>query len=407
MEDSKNKKALAAIKKALAITGIFFLGILAGYFLRINLVDSETAEFDDLFQPFYQAWNIIHEQYLEQPVDDKALMQGAIKGMMESLGDPYTAYMNPDEYAEQNAPLLGEYTGIGAYVDTSGDALIFISPMPGSPAESAGIKPGDKVVMIDGEDMTGVEPGLVLKKILGPAGTTVKIVVEREGQSGRIEFEIERAVIAIPTVEEEMLDNQVGYIRLYSFSVNSAGEFESALQTLLDDGADSLIVDLRSNTGGFVDTAVDITSAFLESGTILIEEWGDGTRNEYYANENPIAAEIPLVVLMDGGSASASEIMAGALQDYDRATLVGTTSYGKGLIQNWIPLINNNGAIRVTIARWLTPNEQQIQGDGLTPDIMVEFTEEDIQSANDVQLQAALDYLLKDKIAASENGNTN
>jgi len=407
MEDSKNKKALAAIKKALAITGIFFLGILAGYFLRINLVDSETAEFDDLFQPFYQAWNIIHEQYLEQPVDDKALMQGAIKGMMESLGDPYTAYMNPDEYAEQNAPLLGEYTGIGAYVDTSGDALIFISPMPGSPAESAGIKPGDKVVMIDGEDMTGVEPGLVLKKILGPAGTTVKIVVEREGQSGRIEFEIERAVIAIPTVEEEMLDNQVGYIRLYSFSVNSAGEFESALQTLLDDGADSLIVDLRSNTGGFVDTAVDITSAFLESGTILIEEWGDGTRNEYYANENPIAAEIPLVVLMDGGSASASEIMAGALQDYDRATLVGTTSYGKGLIQNWIPLINNNGAIRVPIARWLTPNEQQIQGDGLTPDIMVEFTEEDIQSANDVQLQAALDYLLKDKIAASENGNTN
>lgn len=407
MQNPKFSRTFAVLKKVLIVILIFSIGAFSGFFLRINLVDSETAAFDELFQPFYQAWNIVHEQYLEQPVDDVALLQGAIKGMMDSLGDPYTAYMTPDEFEQENAPLLGEYTGIGAYVDTSGDALIFISPMPGSPAEAAGIKAGDRVVMIDGEDMTGIQPSLVLKKILGPAGTTVKITVEREGQSGQIEFEIERAVITIPSIESEMLAGQVGYIRIYSFGTHTAGEFESSLTELLDAGAGSLIVDLRSNTGGFVESAVDITSDFLESGTVLIEEWGDGTRNEYEADQNPLAADIPLVILMDGGSASASEIMAGALQDYGRAKLIGTTSYGKGLIQNWIPLVGENGAIRVTIARWLTPKEQQIQGDGLTPDILVEFSEADIAAGNDVQLQAALDYLRQAEIALSENENPN
>jgi carboxyl-terminal processing protease len=400
MKNIKANKTLSTITIILVVLITFTAGTVLGYFVRINPTNTES--FDKLFQPFYQAWNIVHNQYLEQPVDDVALMQGAIKGMMDSLGDPYTAYMDPEEYLEQNTPLQGEYTGIGAYVDTSGGALVFISPMPGSPAETAGIKPGDTVLTIDGEDMTGIEPDLVLKKILGPAGTSITITVQREGESDPLEFVIERAVISIPTVEHELLDNQIGYIRLYSFSSNSADEFADGLNSLLDEGATSLIVDLRSNSGGFVDTAVDITSDFIESGTILIEEWGDGTRNEYTADEKPIASDIPLVVLVDGGSASASEIMAGALQDYERATLIGTTTYGKGLIQNWIPLIDDNGAIRVTIARWLTPKEQQIQGNGLTPDIKVEFTEEDIQAVNDVQLNAAVDFLNKQNGKVSE-----
>jgi carboxyl-terminal processing protease len=407
MDNPKIKFTKPLIIKILIGLIIFLLGGLSGYFLRANLVDSRTAKFDKLFQPFYQAWNIVHEQYLEQPVDDVALMQGAIKGMMDSLGDPYTAYMNPQEFEEQNTPLQGEYTGIGAYVDVSGDALIFISPMPGSPAEAAGIKPGDKVVMIDGEDMTGIEPSLVLKKILGPAGTTVKITVEREGQSGRFDFEVQRAVITLPTVTKEMLQDHIGYLRLSSFASNSAAEFDSALKALLDEGATSLIVDLRANTGGFVDTAVSITSDFLKSGTILIEEWGDSSRNEYYASGKTIDTDTPMVVLVDGGTASASEIMAGALQDSGRAKLVGVKTYGKGLIQNWIPLINNNGAIRVTIARWLTPKEQKIQGNGLIPDFNVELTDADIQARNDVQRQAAIDYLrgLNKTISQSENTN--
>jgi carboxyl-terminal processing protease len=398
-----NNKTGQTIRIVLVVCLIFIAGAFTGYYFQLN--PTGKPGFNKLFQPFYQAWNIVHDQYLEQPVDDTALMQGAIKGMMDSLGDPYTGYMDPEEYRLQNTPLQGEYTGIGAYVDTSGDTLVFISPMPDSPAEAAGIQSGDTVIMIDGEDMRGIEPDLVLKKILGQAGTTVVITVQREGETEPIEFTIERAVISIPTVEQTMLENQVGYIRLYSFSSNSADEFSTALNSLLDEGAQSLIVDLRSNSGGYVDTAVDIISNFIDSDTILIEEWGDGTRNEYTARGNPIAPDIPMVLLVDGGSASASEIMAGALQDYGRAELIGTTTYGKGLIQNWIPLMDNNGAIRVTIARWLTPKEQQIQGNGLTPDIKVEFTEQDIQAENDVQLNAALQYL--QNFALEKNGNVN
>lgn len=398
-----NKRTVLIIITIITGILIFTAGIGTGYFLTTHLVPSEMAEFEELFQPFYQAWNIIQTQYLEQPVDDVSLMQGAIKGMVESLGDPYTAYMDQEEFLEQNAPLQGEYTGIGAWVDTSGDALIFISPMPDSPAEEAGIKPGDMVVMIDGEDMRSVEPDLVLKRILGPAGTVVHITVQRENETELIEMEIERAVITVPTVDSELLENEIGYIRLYSFGANSTSEFAAAMNELIGNGSESLIVDLRANSGGFVETAVEISSYFLESGTVLIEEWGDGSRDEYTANEKPISTEIPVVILVDGGTASSSEIMAGALQDYDRATLIGTTTFGKGLIQNWIPLVGENGAIRVTIAHWLTPKEQEIQGNGLTPDIVVEFTDEDIQNLNDVQLQSALDYLVNQNTTAVEN----
>ena len=399
-----NTKAGQIITIVLVFCLVFIAGAFTGYYFQLN--PTGNPGFNELFKPFFQAWDIVHDQYLEQPVDDTLLMQGAIKGMMDSLGDPYTGYMDPEEYRLQNTPLQGEYTGIGAYVDTSGDALIFISPMPDSPAEAAGIQSGDTVIMIDGEDMRGVEPDLVLKKILGPAGTTVVITVEREGEAEPLEFTIERAVIAIPTVDQTMLEDQVGYIRLYSFSSNSADEFNSALTALLDEDAQSLIVDLRGNSGGYVDTAVDIISNFINNeDTVLIEEWGDGSRNEYTARGNPSAPDIPMVILVDAGSASASEIMAGALQDYGRAELIGTTTYGKGLIQNWIPLLDDNGAVRVTIARWLTPHEQQIQGDGLTPDITIEFTDEDIQAGNDVQLNAALEYLQQNSI--KENGNIN
>ena len=399
-----NSKTGQTIAIVLVVCLIFMAGAFTGYYFQLN--PTGGSGFNHLFKPFYQAWDIVHDQYLEQPVNDTLLMQGAIKGMMDSLGDPYTGYMDPEEYRQQNTPLQGEYTGIGAYVDTSGDALIFISPMPNSPAEAAGIQPGDTVIMIDGEDVRGMEPDLVLQKILGPEGTTVVIIVQREGESEPIEFTIERAVITIPTVEQTMLEDQIGYIRLYSFSSNSAEEFNTALTTLLDDGAQRLIVDLRSNSGGYVDTAVDIISDFInKDNIILIEEWGDGSRNEYTARGNPLAPDIPMVLLVDGGSASASEIMAGALQDYGRAKLIGTTTYGKGLIQNWIPLADDSGAVRVTIARWLTPKEQQIQGNGLTPDITVEFTDEDIQAGNDVQLSAALKYL--QQFSLEENGNIN
>jgi len=393
-------------KKILFIVGIFgFLGFVAifliGFFFgqstQLNastlLFMNENSDMDDLFSPYLEAWEIVHDQYLEQPVNDIDLMHGSIQGMMGSLGDPYSAYLDPEEFREQNAPLEGEYTGIGAWVDTSGEFLIIVSPMPNSPAEDVGLKPGDVVKKIDNQDVTNLDPSLVLRKILGPADTQVLITIIREGEPDLLEFEITRAVIPVPSVESELINEHIGYIRLYTFGTNSYDDFSQAVTQLLGQGADNLIIDLRNNTGGYVDSAIDITSIFLEEKVVLIEEWGDGTTKDYLTSKDPITLDTPLYILVNKGTASASEITAGALQDYNRAILIGTTTFGKGLIQNWIPLKGDNGAIRISIAHWLTPYGRQIQDMGLTPDIEIEFTETDYYNGIDTQLEKAIEEI--------------
>ena len=388
------------------IGAIFSTGVIAGMLLPTHLF-SRTAfaasdDRSDKLAPFFQAWDIVHDQFLIQPVDDQKLLQGAIRGMMESLEDPYSAYMDPEEYRAQNTPLQGEYTGIGAWVDTTGEFLVITSPMPNSPAEKAGLMPGDRVVRIDGDDMQGLDPIMVLDRILGPEGTVVRIGVLRENVEQILEFDIERAKIQVPSVESRVIDDNIGYIRLYTFGSNSYQEFRGALIDLKNQKIKGLIFDLRNNTGGYVDTAVDITSLFIEKDTILIEEWGDGTRDTYKSKNEPIAKDIPLIILINQGSASASEITAGALQDYGRAVILGTPSFGKGYIQNWIPLNDDYGAIRITIARWLTPKERQIQDFGLTPDIVVEFDQPFAELEEDIQIEEAIKYLSV-KISANSN----
>jgi carboxyl-terminal processing protease len=191
-----------------------------------------------------------------------------------------------------------------------------------------------------------------------------------------------------------MLENNVAYINLYQFSINAGEEFQAALEELLAQEPVGIILDLRDNTGGYLDAAIDITSFFIEDGPIMIEEWGDGTEHTYDALGNALAPDLPLVVLVNGGSASASEITAGAIQDRGRGTLVGSTTYGKGSVQNWIELEGDNGAIRVTVARWLTPNGKQIHGIGLTPDVEVEYTQEDFDAGIDPQLDKAIQLLM-------------
>jgi len=359
-----------------------------------NYLSSSDPELATLFSPFFEAWNIVHEQYIDQPVDDVKLMQSAIGGMMEGLGDKHSSYMDPETYQQVNAPLMGSYTGIGAWVDTSGESLVIIAPMPGSPAEAAGILSGDTVIAIDGKDMTGVDPNVVLQSILGPADTKVTLTITREGVDQPLEITITRATIEIPVIEYEMLDNNIGYIYLSQFSVNAGEEVRKALNDLMAQNPQGLILDLRDNTGGFLDAAFDVTSAFIEVGPIMIEETGDGAKQTYSAYGNAIAPDIPLVVLVNGGSASASEITAGAIQDRGRGMLVGTTTYGKGSVQNWIELEGDNGAIRVTIARWLTPNGKQINDIGLTPDVVVDYTQADADAGIDPQREKAIEILL-------------
>ncbi len=352
-------------------------------------------DLQSLFAPFWQAWDIVHEQFVDQPLDDTKLMQGAIRGMLQALDDPHTAYMDPYEFEQANIPLEGEYEGIGAWVDPDAEYLTIVAPMPDSPAEKAGMLPGDEIVAVNGEDMTGVDGNLVIRKVMGPAGTEVRLTVRREGEPELLEFVITRASITIPSVEGEMLEEGIAYVRLYTFGERTTRDLRATLRDLLKEDPKGLILDLRGNGGGFLDTAVEVASQFIPKGSILVERFGDGTEQVYRAQRGGLATDIPLVVLIDGGSASASEIVAGAIQDLGRGLLVGETSFGKGSVQNWIPLSGNQGAVRVTIARWYTPNGRLIQQQGLEPDVAVEITEEDIKAGRDPQLEKAIELLLK------------
>ncbi len=360
-----------------------------------DALDAATPEdLRTLFEPFWQAWDLVNEQYVSQPVDQAQLMRGAISGMLDSLGDPNTGYLDPDEYRRANAPLEGEYEGIGAWVDTSGDYLTIISPMKGSPAEEAGLQSGDKVIAVDGEDMTGVDPSLVLRKVLGPEGTTVRLTLTREGVEEPIEVSIVRKKISVPTLEGELREEGILYIQIYTFGEKTDEDLRALLREYRSSEPVGLILDLRNNPGGYLDTAIRVVSEFIDEGIVMYEEYGDGKRTTFRARGNGLATEIPLVVLINEGSASASEITAGAIQDRGRGLLVGTKSFGKGTVQKWTPLDDDQGAVKITIARWLTPNEQEIHGVGLTPDVEIPFTEEDIQAERDPQLEKAVELLL-------------
>lgn len=348
-------------------------------------------EYQDLFAPFWETWDIIHEEYLEQPVDDLALMRGAIDGMLNSLGDDYTFYMTPDEYKQANESMEGEYQGIGAWVDTSGDYVEVISPMKGAPADEAGLLPKDLVIAIDGEDMTGIPGDLVLQRILGPAGTDVTLTILRGEET--FDVTITRANIVVPTVESEMLEGNIAYVALLDFGGNSTEQLRKALRELLRQDPVGLVFDLRNNGGGYLNTAIQVVSEFIPEGVVMYEQYGDGKTLKYQAIPGGLATEIPMVVLVNEGTASASEITAGAIQDYNRAPLIGVTTFGKGLVQSWIALEDDAGAVRVTIAQWLTPDGRQIGNEGLKPEYEVEMTEEDYAAGNDPQLDKALEVL--------------
>jgi carboxyl-terminal processing protease len=371
------------------------------------------AEVQELFMPFWENWALAHSP------DDQALMQGAISGMLESLGDQHTSYMNPDQFTQANIPLDGTYEGIGAWVDPNMEYLTIVSPMTGSPAEAAGLLPGDEIIAVDGDDMTGVDGNLVIRRVLGPAHSKVVLTIRREGVEEPFDVEITRAKIAIPSLEARMLDDDVAYIHLFTFGEDTKDELRTALKDLLAQKPVGLVFDLRNNGGGYLVSAIEVASEFIDDGVIMYEEYGDGSRDTYEALGHGLATDLPMVVLINEGTASASEIVSGAIQDYGRAPLVGVTSFGKGSVQNWIPLSNNQGAVRVTIARWLTPNERQIHQIGLEPDYpiigvsqaaiddgfdidslgmepdqIVILSAEDVQAGKDPQLDKAIEVLL-------------
>jgi carboxyl-terminal processing protease len=410
MENKKTRTILILFTIFIFIAGSFSAGLWLGFRLSTRSASTYTEQSAEtsnsqqatstpvdtqtLFKPFWQAWDLVHQDYYQQPVDDTLLMQGAIRGMMDSLGDPHSSYLDPDELQQANMPLEGSYEGIGAWVDTTQDYLTIISPMPGTPAERAGLKAGDEIIAVDGKDMTAIDPSIVLRSVLGPAGTDVTLTILRKDADEPFDVTLTREKITLQSVAGKMLENNIAYIQLSTFGDTTIDDLHAKLKELLANQPIGLILDLRNNGGGYLDTAVAVISEFISSGTALIEEYGDGTQITHSIDPGGLATNIKLVVLVNEGSASASEITAGAIQDYDRGILIGTVTYGKGSVQQWIDLVNNQGAVRITVAHWLTPNGRQINGVGLTPDITVPMTQDDVDNNLDPQLDRAVQYLL-------------
>jgi carboxyl-terminal processing protease len=405
------KYILIAVLAVFLLTGAFSGGFVAGHFTSLGALDSlpmfqhlttpsgaadaTPDSLKTLFTPFWETWDLVHRQYVDQPVDDLKLMRGAISGMLASLGDKHTSYMDPTQYQEANSSLSGAYEGIGAYVDTTGDFLKVITPISQSPAEKAGIRAGDVIIAIDGVSMKGINPEVARQKVLGPAGSTVTLGVQRTGVAQPFDVKIVRAQITIASVESKMLDNNVAYIKLNTFGETTTQELTTQLKDLLAKKPQGLILDLRNNGGGYLQTAVEVASQFIKSGVIVSERYGDGRPvDKSFAISGGLATDIPMVVLVNEGTASASEIVSGAIQDYARGKLVGVTTYGKGSVQIWTPLSNNQGAVRITIAKWLTPKDRTIHEIGLTPDVVVQMTKDDYAAGRDPQLDAAVKALL-------------
>ncbi len=413
-----NLKVIRIIAVIVTVICVFVTGVSAGVIIEsIGIIRNHYAEISDysrtaefmlpdkqnrtstkedtetIFEPFWESWDLLHEYFVDQPLDDNAMMEGAIRGMISALNDPHTRYATPDEYKEEVESSAGEYQGIGAYVDVTGDYVKINSTIPGSPAEEAGLQNGDLVIALNGEDVTGIDPNVVLLDIRGPEGTSVRLTIRR-GEDEPFDVDIVRRRIETASVESEMLDNGIAYISMSQFGDNTTSELRNALDTLMKDKPKGLILDLRNNGGGWLDTAVDTASEFLPVGTlVLIEKEGDGRETRYVTHRGGgRALDVPMVVLINEGSASASEIVTGALRCHERATVIGKTSYGKGSVQIQ-PQLSNGGAISVTIARWYLPDDTLIHGIGIAPDIEVEYTEEDYQNEADPQLDAAIEFL--------------
>lgn len=346
------------------------------------------------FSLFWEAWKKLEEKFVDpEKIDYQKMIYGAISGMVSSLEDPYTVFMPPRETKIFKEDVSGEFQGVGMEIGIRNNQLTVIAPLKGTPADRAGLRAGDKIMKVDDTDTQGISVDEAVKLIRGPKGTEVVLTIRREGWSESREFKIIRAVIEIPSVEWETLSENIAYIKLYHFSETARSAFHLTGIEILNSPCQKIILDLRNNPGGYLEVAQDIAGWFLQKGEIVtIEDFrGEKEDKEYKAKGNGKFLSYPLVVLIDQGSASGSEILAGALRDNRGIKLVGQTTFGKGSVQELEEL--NQGSLKITVARWLTPKGNLITEKGLTPDIEIEMTEEDFNEGRDPQLNKAIEIL--------------
>lgn len=324
---------------------------------------------------------------------EQELLEGLKEGLADAAGDPFTEYLSAEDTESFNDDLDGKFEGIGAELGKEGSFVIVVAPLKGAPAEAAGIQPQDIIIEIDGEDATDISITEAVNRIRGPKGETVTLTLVREGE--RVETSIVRDTITIESVEWELLEDSIGLITISRFGSDTVGLTQQAARELRDQGADKIVLDMRGNPGGLLDAAVGVSGVWLPQGTTVLEEKQDGkVVQSYKASGGALLEGISTVVLVNKGSASASEIVAGALQDTGAATVLGEQSFGKGSVQRLIPL-SSGGSLKVTIARWFTPNGISIDKEGITPDTVVELTSEDREAERDPQLDAAKEALAR------------
>ena len=360
-------------------------------------VPTPANEDEKTFALFWEVWDLVQRNFYGALPSMQQVTYAAIRGMLSTLGDDYTAFLEPEVAAVIQEDATGEFEGIGAFVDVDEEGkIVLVGIFEEGPAEQAGLLKGDRVLEVDGVSVVGRTLYEAIGLIRGPAGSAVTLLVERAETAAPFEVTVTRARLEIAITESEMRNDGIGYIRLYEFSAPASQRMQAGLRELLSQEPRAIIFDLRGNPGGWLDQAVEVTDLFLDDGVILYERWSDGKEQVLEARPGDVAEEVPLVVLVDGGSASASEIVAGALQDQERATLIGEHTFGKGSVQRPFTL-SDGSELRVTAALWFTPDDRAIHGQGLLPDIEVLWPEEGVEPDADPQLERAVEYILTGK----------
>lgn len=387
---------------------IFFVGYRTGqravFDAPENVHFSENLTGSDLdFSPYWKAWRILEEKFIAASSTDtisaEDRLYGSIEGLAASYNDPYTVFLPPREAEIFQTSISGSFSGVGMEVGMRDGILTIIAPLKGTPADKAGVQPGDYILKIDGTLTQGMSVDEAVELIRGEKGTEVVLTLLREGEQEPLDIPIVRDDITIPSIHTEFTEDNIFIIELYNFSAPSIEDFKKALDEFNSSSSTQLLLDLRGNPGGFLDAAIDMASYFLPQGkVVVIEDFGDEKKDRTHRSKGYTSLKdgVEIVILVNQGSASASEILAGALSEHGRAILVGEKTYGKGSVQELISITDDTD-IKVTVARWLTPNGVSISQNGITPDVVIPLTREDIENAEDLQREAAFEILRGEK----------
>lgn len=394
------KTAFLALLLAMVV-GIFIGGFFAGQSSKpsiekitgiLNKEENKPTNID--FSTFWDAWRLIEKEYADKKnISRQNMLYGAISGMVESLGDPYTSYLNPEEAKKFLDDVSGHFEGIGAEIGIRKGILTVIAPLKNTPAEKAGLRAGDKIIKIDDTLTIDINLDKAISLIRGAKGTETRLLISRDSFTEAKEIKIIRGIIEIPTIKWEKKENGIFYIALYNFSENASSEFRKAVNEFLTSDSQKLILDLRNNPGGYLEVSIDIASWFLNAEKIVVkEQFSDGAIKEHKSFGYNAFKDVPTILLVNEGSASASEILAGALKDNLGTKLVGKKTYGKGSVQT-IENLSDSSSLKITIAKWLTPSDKSINNGGIAVDYEVELTDKDIEAGKDAQLEKAMELL--------------